>query len=221
MVGHDDLENGSVQDRPYPVFCIPMPYVSLDDLIAGARDGHLISFPTDTVPALASLPTVAERLFDAKQRSTTKPLILMGARSLDLWPYVSGSEPDWLYWQEVAEQHWPGAITLVLPASDRLPPAMNPTDPTTIGLRVPNHGVARHILAQTGPLATTSANRSGQPALQTLAEIAATFPEVLVPTAEALATLDIGQTTAAGLPSTVAQWTGGGWKILRQGGVRL
>lgn len=56
-----------------------------------------------------------------------------------------------------------GALTLVLPASDKVPRVMNPQDPTTIGIRVPNHPIARAILAQTGPMATTSVNVSGKP----------------------------------------------------------
>ncbi len=201
-----------------------MPHVSFAELVSGARAGQLVSFPTDTVPALASAPAHAEQVFTLKQRSQDKPLILMGAKALDLWPYVTGSESDWLYWQEVAQQHWPGALTLVLPASDRVPTAMNPTNPTSIGIRVPNCAIARHILAQTGPLATTSANRSGEPALQSLEEIAASFPTVLTLHPEAIATLnqELGTSTQpAGLPSTVAQWTGSGWTILRQGGVSL
>jgi len=54
---------------------------------------------------------------------------------------------------------------------------MNPTDPTTIGLRVPVCD-RYSILSQTGPLATTSANLSGQLPLQTMAEITAQFPDV-------------------------------------------
>lgn len=204
-----------------------MPQVAFTELVAGAQSGkHLISFPTDTVPALAARPDCAGLIFAAKQREATKPLILMGATAADLWGYVQGSEAEQALWQETAAQYFPGAVTLVLPASDRLPTAMNPTDPTTIGIRVPNQAIARHILSQTGPLATTSVNRSGEPALTTLAEINAQFPEVLTLSPEELAALgrSLGQANpmaASGVPSTVAQWTGSGWKILRQGAVQF
>lgn len=194
-----------------------MTQVSLVDLVAGARSGLLVSFPTDTVPALASLPEKAPLIFAAKQRSQDKPLILMGACAEDLWPYVQGSEHELQIWQEVANSHWPGALTLVLPASPRVPKQMNPIDPTTIGVRVPDSAIAQSILAKTGPLATTSANFSGQPPLRTLAEINQQFPEVLT----LAATEFDGEISGIGVPSTVGKWTGTNWQILRQGTVEL
>ncbi|HIK57266.1 MAG TPA: L-threonylcarbamoyladenylate synthase [Synechococcales cyanobacterium M55_K2018_004] len=206
-----------------------MPQVSLAELIEAGRTGsHLISFPTDTVPALAARPAQSGLIYAAKQRSETKPLILMGGSPEDLWPYVQGSEAEFAVWRQVVEQYWPGALTLVLPASDRLPREMNPTDPTTIGIRVPNSAIARHILSQTGPLATTSVNRSGEPPLTTIAAINQHFPEVLTLSQEALAQLKnhlcpegSDALSASGLPSTVAKWTGNHWKILRQGAIHL
>lgn len=184
-------------------------------LIAGVRSGYLVSFPTDTVPALAVLPERAELIFVAKQRSLDKPLILMGATSADLWPFVAGSPEEWQIWQQVASLHWPGAITLVLPASKRVP-IMNQVDPITIGLRVPKSAIAQNILSQTGPLATTSANLSGQMPLRTMAEITAQFPDVLT-----LMATELAVNTNVGIPSTVAKWTGSDWEILRQGAVKL
>lgn len=192
-----------------------MTRVSLETLIAGVGAGGLVSFPTDTVPALAILPEQAELIFAAKQRSQDKPLILMGASAEDLWPYVEGREQDKQIWEQVVSQYWPGALTLVVPASKRVPEVMNPIDPTTIGIRVPKSAIAQKILSQTGPLATTSANFSGQPALLTMAEIDAQFPTVL--TLESTAV----EAEGIGLPSTVAKWTGENWQILRQGAVSL
>ncbi|MCP6757550.1 MAG: L-threonylcarbamoyladenylate synthase [Fischerella sp. CENA71] len=194
-----------------------MVQVSFDTLVAGVKAGKLISFPTDTVPALASLPEQAELIFQAKQRTQDKPLILMAAHPEALWAFVKGSEQEYQIWQEVAQKYWPGALTLVLPASTQVPRVMNPIDPTTIGIRVPDCASAQKILAQTGPLATTSANLSGQPPLQTMAEIATQFPEVL-----ALANTEYeNKIPRNGVPSTVAKWTGINWQILRQGGVKL
>ena len=192
-----------------------MTQVSLDTLVAGARSGCLVSFPTDTVPALAVRPEQADLIFAAKQRSQNKPLILMGASAADLWPFVTGSSDEWLIWQQVASSHWPGALTLVLPASVKVPRVMNSADPTTIGLRVPNCAIARRILSQTEPLATTSANLSGQLPLRTIAEIEAHFPDVLLLASESEAV-----EPAIGVPSTVARWTGSNWEILRQGAVK-
>ncbi len=205
-----------------------MPSVSLTQLVAAARSGdRLISFPTDTLPALAVRPDRAALIFEAKQRSLDKPLILMGADATDLWEYVQGSAAEMEVWKSVAAQYFPGALTLVLPASDRLPSAMNPTDPTTIGIRVPNSSVARYVLTLTSPMATTSVNRSGEPPLETLTDINAQFPEIftllsaeLTELQSALAPFD-DLPIKTGTPSTVAKWTGKGFQILRQGEVKL
>ncbi|MBE9039514.1 L-threonylcarbamoyladenylate synthase [Oscillatoriales cyanobacterium LEGE 11467] len=193
-----------------------MTSVSLPQLIVGACQGNVVSFPTDTVPALAVLPDRAASIFNLKQRSQSKPLILMGADPEDLWPYTLGSDGEREIWQQVARKHWPGALTLVLPATDRLPPQMNPIDPTTIGMRVPNSAIAIEILRKTGPLATTSANRSGEPPLHQMDRIEAAFPQVLTLS-------DVARSPALGVPSTVAKWTqtSRSWEILRQGAVEL
>lgn len=196
-----------------------MPQVSLETLVTSVQAGtHLASFPTDTVPALAARPDRADLIFTAKQRSFDKPLILMASEVDELWRYVQASDRELEIWSAIAQQYWPGALTLVLPANDRVPAGMNPKDPTTIGVRVPNHAIARQILAQTGALATTSANRSGQPALLTMEAIAAEFPEVLrLPFETVAAQLE----PRSGVPSTVVKWTGAGWQVLRQGAVQL
>ncbi|KST67952.1 L-threonylcarbamoyladenylate synthase [Mastigocoleus testarum] len=194
-----------------------MPLVSFDLLVSGIRSGQLASFPTDTVPALATIPSSSSLIFNAKQRSLKKPLILMAANISQLWDYVSADfERD--NWHQIAQNYWPGALTLVVPASQKIPASLNPTDPTTIGVRVPDSEIARKILVQTGPLATTSANLSGQPPLRRMAEIAATFPNVLtLSPQEVPLELEMG----TGQPSTVAKWDGNNWKILREGSVIL
>ncbi len=207
-----------------------MPQVSLAEFVAAVRVGELVSFPTDTVPALAARPEAGDRIYAAKDRSSNKPLILMGASLVDLLPYVTGSEVDLERWRSTAAGYWPGALTLVLPASDRLPLAMNPQNTGTVGLRVPAHPLALYLLARTGPLATTSANRSGEPPLETMAAIAASFPQVFTLSPAALADIyaELGRAMPAldrpqgsGLPSTVAQWQGKEWRILRSGAVTL
>ena len=195
-----------------------MSLVCIETLIEGAISGRVVSFPTDTVPALAARPDKADLIFEAKGRSQNKPLILMGAIAEYLWPYVCGSDQELQLWQEVAQKYWPGPLTLVLPASVMVPRVMNPVDQTSIGIRVPNCDIAREIMAKIGPLATTSANLSGQPPLEQMSEINAQFPDVLV--------LSLSQSQemilASGVPSTVAKWNKiGAWKILRQGAVKL
>lgn len=201
-------------------------YVSFDDLIQAAQSGQLISFPTDTVPALAARPEQAAKIYEAKQRSFDKPLILMAATPEGLWPYVAGTAEERAIWQQVAERYWPGALTLVLPASEQLPEGINPTGTQTVGIRIPNSAIARHILAQTGVLATTSVNKSGQPPLLTAKDIDTFFPQVNVMSDDLCAELMAepqGSQAAdpGGVPSTVVLWQGDSWKVLRQGGVEF
>jgi L-threonylcarbamoyladenylate synthase len=184
--------------------------VSIDRLIVAAKSGNLISFPTDTVPALAAMPKCAAQIFAAKQRSQDKPLILMTGEIADFWQFTTGTEPEIEIWRAVADRYLPGALTLVLPASELIPAVMNPLKNQTIGLRVPNCDVARSILRQTGALATTSANLSGKPALLTMAEISVKFPQVFA------LDQDLNE-SSLGQPSTVIEWKNNTWKILRQG----
>ena len=197
-----------------------MVQVSLGSLVAGAKAGKLVSFPTDTVPALAVLPEGGELIFAAKQRSYEKPLILMAARASQLWSYVIGNDDEYKIWHKIADRYWPGALTLVLPASAQVPKALfgiiPATEPRTVGIRVPDCAIAQTILEQTSPLATSSANLSGQPPLQTMSEIEAQFPNVLT-----LVTESIEEIQENSQPSTVAKWTGKNWQILRQGAVLL
>ncbi len=189
-----------------------MPQVDLPTLVAAACRGEVVGFPTDTVPGLGVRPDSGAKLYALKGRSLDKPLILLGADGNQLWPYVApeAHRPG----QELAERYWPGQLTLVLPASERVPVAVHPHDRSSIGLRVPDSTIAREILRQTGPLATSSANRSGQPALQSLEAVARAFPDVPV------LAMAIPATRSA-LPSTVVRWTGTAWETLRQGSVTL
>ncbi len=201
-----------------------MTTVSWTEFITQLRQGSAIgSFPTDTVPALAAAPTAAESIYAIKQRQPDKPLILMGADPESLWDYVQGTTADRAIWRSLMAAYWPGALTLVLPASPLVPSAMHPLEPGTIGLRIPDHALARAILRDTGPLATTSANLTGAPALLDRAAIEQAFPAVLQLSDAAIAQL--GGLTApiagSGTASTVVAWRGDAWQILRQGAVIL
>ncbi len=201
-----------------------MTTTSWTEFVTQVGGGQAIgSFPTDTVPALAAAPIAAAQIYAIKQRQPDKPLILMGADPEQLWDYVEGIAADRAIWQALMATYWPGALTLVLPASRLVPPAMHPLQPGTIGLRIPDHALARAILRKTGPLATTSANLTGEPALLDMAAIAQAFPSVLQLSDSAIAALDlaIAPQTGSGTASTVVAWQNGGWQILRQGAVIL
>jgi len=189
-----------------------MVQVSETELIAGAIAGQVVSFPTDTVPALAVKPELGDSIYQLKQRSTNKPLILLGSSIDDLLPYVEYSNSELNIWQDLIHKHLPGALTLVLPASEKVPQAINNTDANTVGIRIPDCAAALDILKQTGALATSSANISGQDTLRTMAAINKAFPSVLV-----LETMDLSP--GSGLPSTVILWQEQKWQIIRQGNI--
>ncbi|MBE9221679.1 L-threonylcarbamoyladenylate synthase [Cyanobacterium stanieri LEGE 03274] len=186
-----------------------MVLVSQSELVQKAIALKVVSFPTDTVPALGVAPEKADLIFELKQRSLEKPLILMTGDITDIWEYVEGSHQELKMWQEMAHKYLPGALTMVLPASSKIPVTMNPLNPTSIGVRVPNHTIAREILRQTGPLATTSANLSGEDALTDMGAIALKFPTVAV--------LNHENKITEAIPSTVIKWQNDNWQILRQG----
>ena len=193
---------------------------SFSEWVEQVRSGAYVgSFPTDTVPALATIPASAGLIYQTKGRSLEKPLILMAGEVDDLWEYLAGNDAEREIWRAMMVQYFPGAVTLVLPSNDRVPTTMNPLNPGTIGVRVPNSEPARSILRATGPLATTSVNRSGEPALLTLSEIRQQFPAVLTFSDDALKAIGVMDPSAKadGVPSTVVRWTVGGWEVLRLG----
>ena len=182
------------------------------DLARCLAAGEAVLFPTDTLPALACRPAAADLLWRLKQRPADKPLILMGA---DLPQLIEVLAVPWQEpWLEQARTSWPGAVTLVLPITGALTDHLHPGG-TSLGLRVPACERARELLRLSGPLATTSANRSGQPAATTAAEAARQFP--------GLALLEpLPWPPGSGQASTVLAWRGeersdDPWAVLRSG----
>ena len=98
--------------------------LAAQDLAQHLRQGEAAIFPTDTLPALASRPEHAAQLWNLKERPQHKPLILMGACANDLWQWL-GRKPL-ASWTQLADQYWPGALTLVVPAAPEL---VNPLHP--------------------------------------------------------------------------------------------
>lgn len=182
---------------------------SAAELAERLQGGEAALFPTDTLPALATRPDHAALLWQLKQRPRQKPVILMAAQPEALWCCL-GIEvrPEW---QTLAQAHWPGALTLVLPAKGPVVEQLNPGG-GSLGLRIPDCRQALALLERSGALATTSANRSGEPPCLDAAQAATRFPGVA----------QLGPTPwpeASGLGSTVLAWKGEGWQLLRAGGV--
>jgi L-threonylcarbamoyladenylate synthase len=174
------------------------------------RRGGLVAFATETVYGLgadATSPAAVRRIFAAKGRPPTNPLIVHvdsvdSARPLaDEWPDVA---------ERLAARFWPGPLTLVLPKTHAIPDVATAGGPT-VGLRVPRPSVARDLIARSGrPIAAPSANRSLRISPTTARHVA----KDLAGRIDLI--LDSGPTTV-GLESTVLDLSGSRPTILRPG----
>jgi L-threonylcarbamoyladenylate synthase len=176
------------------------------------RSGGLVAFPTDTVygvGALAFDATAIEKIYEAKGRSTEKAIPILLGDAADLEQVTAQVSEMSL---RLAGRFWPGPLTLVVPKHPSLPEAVS-TSPT-VGVRVPDHLVARALLRAAGPMAVTSANLSGQASPSTAQEVYAQLGGRI------LLILD-GGGTPGGVPSTVVNCLGAQPVILREGPVTL
>lgn len=182
---------------------------ALPRAVQAVRAGQIVALPTDTVYGIGVDPAnsaAIDRLLAAKGRgrSLPPPVLLADAELLDaiardLTPAA----------RRLAAAHWPGALTLVVTARPGLGWDLGQTG-GTVALRVPADAVARALLAQTGPLAVTSANLHGRPPATTAAEVVDQLGPALA------VVLDDGPraTTTA---STIVDVTGPQPRILREG----
>ena len=153
----------------------PSQLLHRDGMTVHLQAGGAALLPTDTLPALASTPEQAAQIWRLKRRPQDKPLILMGADAETLLRHVQpAARTDAL---SLALLHWPGALTLVLPAMGAWTEMLNPGE-GTLGLRIPACQPTLELLDFSGPLATTSANVSGQPASCNEKEAAVVFPRL-------------------------------------------
>lgn len=191
----------------------------VDDAVAAAaaalRDGRVVAVPTDTVYGIAALPTVAGatgRLFALKGRTADVPVAVLCA---DAEQALALADPATLGEdvRRIAERLWPGPLTLVLPRRPGLGWELGrPAE--TVGVRCPDHALVRSLAAEVGPIATTSANRHGEPTPPTAAGVAGALG------GDGLAlVLDGGPCGAP--PSTVVDATGSTWRVLREGEITL
>ena len=178
---------------------------------AAARRGALVVFPTDTVYGIGTRPddpAATARLFAAKRRPQDLTLPVLVATAEDARNIAVFDEGA----SRVAAACWPGALTIVLARSDVSRGWKLGGHGATIGVRVPDHPVARSLLARAGPLAATSANRSGEPPARDQDELVAMFGPLVTVYLCADGPL-------AGAASTVMDLTGPEPKTLRRGDI--
>lgn len=181
------------------------------DAVAAVRRGELIVFPTDTVYGIGAAPhdpAATARLFDAKHRPRDLILPVLAA-TLEVASALAWFDDRA---QRLATALWPGPLTLVLPRARASVRWDLGGDAGTIGLRVPSHPLALAVLSAAGPVATTSANRSGGPPAGTCDELHAAFGDLV-------AVYLCQEQPLTGAASTVVDLTHGDARILRAGEV--
>jgi L-threonylcarbamoyladenylate synthase len=183
---------------------------AFDEAVRLLRDGQVVAVPTDTVYGVAVDPFqagAADRLFVAKDRPKDVQLPVLVGDAADLARLVEG-EVD-VFVRRLVDRFWPGALTIVLPRKAELRGLDLGGDPTTVGVRCPDHRLVRELCRQVGPLATTSANRHKEPTPPDAAGVAAALGDGVA------LVLDGG--VCEGAPSTVVSVLGEEVTILREG----
>ncbi|VEG27355.1 L-threonylcarbamoyladenylate synthase [Actinomyces howellii] len=200
---------GVVTDQPHRLSPAPLPGAARGDepdrAVAHVRDGGLLLLPTDTVYGIGT--TAADgaaiaRLLAAKGRGRQMPPPVLIASMEDLTGLVAQVPAAA---RDLADAFWPGGLTLVLPLAEGVDWDLGDTG-GTVAVRVPDHPLARDLLSRTGPMAVTSANRTGMPPATDAHQAAAAFGRRAEPGGDILV-LDGGPTPGP-VPSTIVSLAG-------------
>ena len=176
---------------------------------SAVRRGELVVLPTDTVYGIgadAFTPAAVTALLEAKGRGRDMPVPVLVGTVRAANALVESLGP---YGQDLIDAFWPGPLTLVCRANRSLVWDLGETK-GTVAIRMPLHPVALDLLRETGPMAVSSANRSGAPPATTVAEAQAQLGESVQ------VYLDGGPCTDR-TPSTILDLTSGIPRLLRKG----
>jgi tRNA threonylcarbamoyl adenosine modification protein (Sua5/YciO/YrdC/YwlC family) len=175
--------------------------------------GELVLLPTDTVYGVAAdafTPAAVTKLLAAKNRGRSMPVPVLIGEASTLAGLVVTVPP---VAHALAEAFWPGGLTLVVEHAPSLAWDLGEAE-GTVAVRLPDDTVARDLLRRTGPLAVSSANRSGRPAAATAAEAQYQLGE------HAAVVLDGGSRTGSAA-STIVDCTAATPRVLRLGAIDL
>lgn len=181
----------------------------IDEAVHALARGALVVLPTDTVYGIAAdafTPRAVTALLAAKGRGRDMPPPVL-VPAVSTLAGLATDVPDVV--SELVERFWPGPLTLVCRAQPSLAWDLGDTG-GTVAVRMPDDDVALVLLARTGPLAVSSANRSGSPAATTAAE-------ALEQLGGAVAVYLDGGASRGGVSSTILDVTGPVPRVLREG----
>lgn len=186
----------------------------IDEAVTALRDGELVAFPTETVYGLganAQNPAAVQKVFEAKGRPTSHPVIVHIDSPKYLHRWVR-EVPDVA--QALAARFWPGPLTLVLPRNPNVHDIITGGQ-DTIAVRVPAHPMAQQLLtAFGGGIAAPSANRYGRISPTRAEHVREEFGQAI------RVVLDGGE-SQVGLESTIVACGPAGTRLLRPGAVTL
>ncbi|MFI6178232.1 L-threonylcarbamoyladenylate synthase [Nonomuraea sp. NPDC051191] len=183
----------------------------LIEAATAVRRGELVVLPTDTVYGIgadAFMPPAVTALLDAKGRGRDMPPPVLVGTVRAATALVDDLGP---YGQDLIDAFWPGPLTLVCRANRALSWDLGDTK-GTVAVRMPLHPVALDLLKETGPMAVSSANRSGAPAATTVEEAQEQLGDSVA------VYLDGGKTTD-NTPSTILDLTTAVPRLLRRGAI--
>jgi len=185
----------------------------LDEAAAAIRRGELVVMPTDTVYGVAAdafSPAAVETLLSAKGRNRMMPVPVLVA-SAEMLDALVEFLPD--SGRALTDAFWPGALTVVVRHTPHLAWDLGETR-GTVAVRMPNHELARELVTLTGPLAVSSANRSGYPA-------PATMLDARLQLGASVAVYLDGGPSGETLPSTIVDVTSERSRVLREGAISI
>ena len=187
---------------------------SLNIAATAITQGRLVSFPTDTYFALGAdgmNDRAVQQVFEEKGRNPGTPVPLLIS---DLDMITELTKPLTKILADLASRFWPGALTIVVPALDCVPESVT-AKTGTVGLRIPDHSLARQLIRISGtPITGTSCNLTGQPPVSNAIDVDQQFGEKI----DFCIDSPCGSNTA---PSTVISYANDTLSILRLGAISI
>lgn len=183
-----------------------------DPIIERLKSKQIGVLPTDTIYGIVTSaldPIAVENLYQIRQRTPTKPLIILISALPDLAKFGLQLTPGQ---SSLLDDLWPNPLSIILPVADPKFEYLH-RGTQTLAFRMPDNHFLRHLISETGPLVAPSANIEGQPVATTIKEAERYFGNNL--------SFYIDAGTIEGSSSTLISLAGADLEVLRQGDYKL